>query len=111
MPDKVAYHSHQIDHVVAVQHGGADDLSNLALCCVRCNRYKGPNLGSLDPESGELVAFFHPRKGQWSAHFQLSEGHIRGITPEGRVTERLFRFNDQERILERLIWIEQGIYP
>lgn len=106
MPDAAAYHAHQVDHIIAVQHGGADDLDNLALSCVRCNRYKGPNLGSIDPDTGDLVAFFHPRKQRWETHFRLSEGYITGLTPEGRVTERLLRFNDPERVLERLTWVE-----
>jgi UDP-glucose:(heptosyl)LPS alpha-1,3-glucosyltransferase len=33
-----------IDHIIASQHRLDDDPSNLALCCPKCNRKKGPNL-------------------------------------------------------------------
>lgn len=37
-----AYH---IEHIVARQHDGSDDLENLA--CYHCNARKGPNLSAL----------------------------------------------------------------
>jgi hypothetical protein len=30
-----------IEHIMARQHGGDDNLSNLALACPDCNAYKG----------------------------------------------------------------------
>jgi 5-methylcytosine-specific restriction endonuclease McrA len=42
---------HHIDHVIARQHGGLTDVDNHCFCCAVCNRYKGPNLSSLDPET------------------------------------------------------------
>src|ERR1700677_1421335 len=44
----------QIDHIVARQHGGATVSENLALACIHCNRYKGPNIAGIDPENGAL---------------------------------------------------------
>ena len=40
-----------VEHIIAKQHGGEDDPSNLCLACDRCNLYKGPNLSSVDPET------------------------------------------------------------
>ena len=60
LPQSAALHRHEPDHVVPRQHGGATVLGNLALACMRCNRYKGPNVGSFDPQSGLLTAFFNP---------------------------------------------------
>ena len=57
----LAAHRHEPDHIVPVQHGGATVADNLALACLRCNRYKGPNVGSYDPLTGRLVPFFNPR--------------------------------------------------
>jgi hypothetical protein len=61
-----------IEHVIAKQHTPDDeDLDNperLALACDRCNLLKGPNLSSIDPESGEIVNLFNPRndlREQW----------------------------------------------
>lgn len=35
------YGPYEIDHIVARQKGGKDDLRNLALACRRCNHIKG----------------------------------------------------------------------
>ena len=48
----------QIDHIIARQHGGSSDLDNLALCCIHCNRFKGPNIAGVDSNTGEVVRFF-----------------------------------------------------
>jgi hypothetical protein len=40
----------------------------LALACCYCNRYKGPDLSGIDPNSGEVVPLFHPRRQQWDEH-------------------------------------------
>jgi 5-methylcytosine-specific restriction endonuclease McrA len=59
----------QIDHIIARQHAGTSDEQNLALACIHCNRFKGPNIAGLDPETGELVRLFHPRTDKWADHF------------------------------------------
>jgi 5-methylcytosine-specific restriction endonuclease McrA len=43
----------QIDHIIARQHGSRTELDNLALACVHCNRFKGPNVAGLDPDTNE----------------------------------------------------------
>src|SRR5207247_658441 len=67
-----------VEHIVSRQHGGTDDPATLALACDRCNAYKGPNLTSIDPDSGVMVALFNPRQDVWTDHFVLRHGHIRG---------------------------------
>ncbi len=49
-----------IEHIVARQHGGQDELDNLALSCHLCNSQKGPNLSSLDPDTRLPTRLFHP---------------------------------------------------
>lgn len=44
-----------VEHIIARQHGGLSEADNLALACSFCNFHKGPNIASLDTESGELV--------------------------------------------------------
>jgi hypothetical protein len=85
----------------------------LALCCSWCNRYKGPNLASLDPETDKLTALFNPRLQPWLEHFQLSNasGIIQPLTPEGCVTEFVLKMNETERITERLALMKSGRYP
>jgi hypothetical protein len=49
LPQWAAWHTHEPDHIIATQHGGETEENNLALACKRCNRNKGPNIGSLVP--------------------------------------------------------------
>ena len=51
---------HQVEHIVARQHGGTDDIENLALACPRCNLHKGPNLSGIDPLTGAYKFCFIP---------------------------------------------------
>ena len=90
-------YSFHVEHIVARQHGGSDDLDNLALSCRRCNLYKGPNLSALDPETGHHTVLFNPRLDRWPDHFTHAEGVIVGRTPVGRATVALLRMNDEPR--------------
>ncbi len=94
LPARYAFYSHEIDHVVPRKHGGQTLDTNLALACVRCNRHKGSELGSLDPDTGEF-AFFNPRVQHWSDHFVLDGSCVVPLSPEGRVTvaNRIFSKN------------------
>jgi len=87
-----------VEHVVPKQHGGSDDPSGLALACDRCNAYKGPNLTSIDPETGAVAPLFNPRKDFWPDHFLLREGCVLGLTPTGRATVRLLNMNAPRRL-------------
>jgi len=93
-----------------LQHGGETNESNLALACMRCNRYKGPNVGSIDPLTGKLIQFFNPRIHNWKDHFTLEGGIVSPLTPEARVTERILRINDEDRVLERIQLLEIGLF-
>lgn len=103
--------SHEIDHVVAIQHGGETTADNLALSCHPCNRFKGPNLTSIDPETGLVVELFNPRQDRWDDHFELTSGRIVPQTATGRVTEFLLQLNTPDRIEQRRLLIRTGRYP
>lgn len=90
-----------VEHIIARQHGGSNGAENLALACPDCNRHKGPNLASLDPQSGQLVTVFHPRRDSWHEHFEMLADVIVGLTPLGRATTRLLNMNDEERVAMR----------
>lgn len=62
---EVAFFPHEVDHVVAEKHGGATEIDNLALACWRCNRHKGSDLTSFDPETRQLSPLFNPRTQVW----------------------------------------------
>jgi hypothetical protein len=87
-----------IEHVRAKQHGGGDDLENLALACHDCNRFKGPNLSAIDPQTSQLVPVFNPRADSWTAHFTFSGVTIIGLTAIGRATVELFGMNEESRL-------------
>ena len=108
-PERYAAHRHEPDHVIALQHGGLTAADNLALACLRCNRYKGPNIASIDTESGQLVALFNPRSQRWESHFTWDGERIVARTPEARVTIRLLRMNESQRLDERRALIRAGV--
>jgi hypothetical protein len=87
-----------VEHIRAKQHGGTNDLSNLALACDRCNLYKGPSLTAVDPKSGQVVSLFDPRREIWSAHFAQRGALIIGLTQTGRATVRLLNMNAARRV-------------
>jgi hypothetical protein len=97
-----------VEHIVSSQHHGADEPGNLALACDRCNAYKGPNLTSIDPDTGALVALFNPRQDVWQDHFVLRSGHILGLTPAGRATVRLLNMNAARRVELRQTWLKEA---
>ena len=88
----------QVDHVIAEQHGGLDELSNLALACARCNLCKGPNLSGIDKESGAIVTLFNPRTDNWHDHFEIRAALIVGCTPTGRATVQVLNMNEDRRV-------------
>ncbi len=98
---QISFYPHEVDHVVALKHGGGTTLGNLALACFQCNRYKGSDLSSIDPDTGGITPLFNPRAQQWTAHFRFDGATIAPLTPEGRTTVFLLRLNDLERTQER----------
>jgi len=102
LPVEVTFFPHEVDHVVAEKHGGATKIENLALACWRCNRHKGSDLTSFDPQTRQLSPLFNPRTQLWSEHFAYERERIIGLTPEGRTTVTLLRLNSEERLIERL---------
>src|SRR5215472_5329999 len=102
------YYPHEPDHVIAEKHGGLTVLDNLAWSCFHCNRFKGSDLASIDPNSQKVVVLFHPREQRWNRHFRLNGALIEGITSSGRATATLLHMNDLERVAYRMGLIEIG---
>ena len=92
---------HQVDHVVSRKHGGTSAFNNLAYACILCNRYKGSDVASINPKTGEAVRLFHPRQDRWTDHFRLDADFIEPLTDAGSATVRLLRLNAAERLAER----------
>ena len=106
----VPFLSFHVEHVVAKQHGGSDDLANLAWACSRCNHRKGTNLSSMDPDTGTIVALFHRRQQHWRDHFSVRHARIVGLTPAGRATARLLDMNDSRRVRLRRELLAHGYF-
>jgi HNH endonuclease len=102
---------HEIDHTIAVKHGGQATSGNLVLACLPCNRHKGSDLTSLDPLTGEITPLFNPRTQAWSEHFNLKDGFILGVTAVGRTTVFLLKMNEAPRLQLRQALALQGLYP
>ncbi len=109
LPEFIAAHKHKPDHVIPLQHGGNTSADNLACACFRCNRHKGPNVGSFDPITGDLVPLFNPRTQTWAEHFQRRDAEVYSLTAEARVTVKLLDLNSMERLREREILLRAGI--
>lgn len=111
IPESLFDVQHEIDHVIARQHHGATVLSNLALCCGRCNLHKGPNIAGIDPESGTIVSLFNPRTERWTDHFRWNGAVLEGLTPAGRATIDVLAINLPNRVAIRRIFLDRGDLP
>jgi len=111
IPQSAGTVTFHMEHIIAQSHGGLTNENNLALSCPACNHRKGPNIAAADPATGEPTFLYHPRRDQWSEHFNLNGALIEGQTPEGRATEFVLHFNEQTRIEQRKILILLNKYP
>lgn len=78
----------EFDHLRPRSLDGPTTEDNLWLACPLCNDHKGSRVLAIDPESGELVRLFNPRRQIWQEHFAWAEGGTRidGISAVGRAT-------------------------
>jgi hypothetical protein len=93
--------THHIEHIQSKQHHGSDDPDNLALACHECNHHKGPNLSGVDPETGQIVTLFNPRRDDWGKHFLFVGPMIVGVTPIGRATASTLDLNGPRQLETR----------
>jgi len=101
----------QVDHIISEKHGGLTIADNLAYACTFCNRYKGSDVGSIVLPTGEFSRFFNPRTDRWSEHFVLDGVIIVALTNIAKVTAKILKFNNADRLLERQTLQTMGRYP
>jgi hypothetical protein len=111
MPQSFDVLTFQVDHIIARQHHGTDELDNLALACFACNNHKGPNIAGIDGESGDVAQLFHPRRDRWEEHFAWNGALLVGLTPTGRVTVDVLAINLPYRIQLREALIAEDVFP
>ena len=105
-----SFFSHEPDHIIGEKHGGETSLDNFAWSYFDCNRFKGSDIASRDPVTGDLVPLFNPRADNWAEHFGVRGGTIHPLTAVGRVTERLLKLNQTVRLEVRDILVSIGRY-
>ncbi|HEY9848636.1 MAG TPA: HNH endonuclease signature motif containing protein [Leptolyngbyaceae cyanobacterium] len=109
IPEATSFAKHEIDHIIAEKHDGLTEAENLALSCTVCNKHKGSDLTSIDPETSQITPLYNPRRDRWSEHFQLSDGQFIPLTAIGRVTIRLLQLNHPNRVKERQLLIATNL--
>jgi hypothetical protein len=109
IPADISLLPFQIDHIIAIKHGGQTTLDNLALSCERCNSHKGPNIaGYLE---GQHIPLFNPRQDRWLDHFEWRGPILIGKTSVGKVTVEVLSINLPYRVTLRTALIEEGLFP
>lgn len=101
----------QIDHVIALKHGGQSASENLALACFYCNSFKGPNIAGIDPAEGKIARLFHPRQDHWADHFEWNGPILQARTAVGRATIQVLRINHPLVVEIRRWLIREGSFP
>jgi hypothetical protein len=109
-PEEFAELPFHLDHIIARQHGGRAEMENLALACCFCNRYKGPNLSSIDPLSGKIAQLFNPRLDVWEGHFAWNGARFIGKTSTGRATIEALQMNRSDAIAVRELLMRKKVY-
>jgi hypothetical protein len=104
---------HDVEHFIPRAHGGTDDLDNLNLSGVTCNLAKGDAIAGGDPESGERIELYNPRRHLWDEHFFWAEDGVTlvGKTPIGRATVATLNMNQSLQIEARPYWRLFGLFP
>jgi hypothetical protein len=102
-----------VEHILPLAAGRTSMLDNFCLSCYRCNEFKGPRYDAVDPRDGQAIPLFHPRQQRWGDHFAWEDDGVtvRGLTPSGRATVDLLRFNNAWIVHARRIWILVGLQP
>jgi HNH endonuclease len=110
LPQKFSFYQFHIDHIISLKHGGSSEIDNLAYCCPDCNSFKGTDLATFLLNSNNLIRFFNPRKDSWDDHFEISDSLILGKTEIGSATEKIFQFNEIDRLIFRRELIRLQLY-
>ena len=75
-----------IDHIIPVAAGGQTIVENLALACVSCSLRKAARQTATDPQTGEEVTLYHPRRERRPEHFRWENVRVVDQMATGRAT-------------------------
>ena len=96
-----AFQKHQIEHIIALKHGGSSDLDNLALACTDCNFHKGTDLSTILLPDKELIRLFNPREDVWEEHFYIEECVFYPVSKIAEATIKVLKMNDIDLVIFR----------
>ena len=102
-----------VEHLIPEARGGETTEENLWLACPLCNAHKADRIAATDPNTGEIVRLFDPRRQKWGDHFLWTDGGIRiaGHTPTGRATVVALHLNRPMLVAARQAWVLVGWHP
>ena len=109
--DQDRYYEFHVEHIIARQHGGRTEATNLAWSCHHCNLHKGPNLTGIDPRTNRITPLFDPRRARWEQHFRWNGPTLVGRTAAGRATIAVLQINNDDRVELREVLIDQRLFP
>ena len=103
--------SFHIEHIRPLAKAGVTMAENLALACPSCNLHKASQLNAPDPETGNAVPLYHPRRQSWSEHFIWRATTLNGLTSTGRATVAALDLNHPRRQRVREAEAKFGLFP
>lgn len=112
-PESIFNSPFEVEHIVPLVQGGADDELNLALACRSCNSSKFQATAALDPVGNRTVRLYNPRSDDWNEHFALdvASAEIVGRTAVGRATVARLKMNGPRQRRARQLWILHLGFP
>lgn len=107
LPQRYAFFSFHIDHIISLKHEGDTSENNLALSCQLCNLNKGSDIATFLDDDQVPIRFFNPRKDTWDDHFETEiSGYLLAKTLIGKSTIKILGFNHPDSIIERYALIQ-----
>jgi len=102
-----------IEHIIPLAPGGETIEDNLWLACPLCNGYKATKTEGVDPDTGQIVSLYNPRRRVWREHFGWDSGGIEiiGIISISRATVNVLKLNNKYLIRARRRWVLAGWHP
>ena len=112
-PDSFTSDPFSVDHIIPKVRGGKTTPGNLAYACQGCNGKKRDRVIAIDPFTYDTVLLFHPRRQQWSDHFEWNEDFtlIVGLTTCGRATVDALDLNRKGIINLRRLLRNSNYHP
>lgn len=112
-PEKYSNATFEVEHIHPISKGGKTTLSNLALSCSGCNKFKSHRTQGFDIKTGETVVLFNPRRDTWKKHFKWSIDftQIIGLTAKGHATIQTLKLNRKNLLNFRKLLRLVGEHP